>query len=135
MSRGDAAKMWSLNYRLLLSVISAAEAGINALGLESKELFLLAEVDEHPYPAELASTLNMPKATVTLYLKRLEAAGFMRREIDSTDLRRHRLLLTPAGRQAAKDGLALVSGAFEERLVRLTAKQQNELKNLLEKIV
>jgi DNA-binding MarR family transcriptional regulator len=135
MSRGDAAKVWSLNYRLLLSVISAAEAGINALGLESKELFLLAEIDEHPYPAELASTLNMPKATVTLYLKRLEAAGFIRREIDSADLRRHRLLLTPAGRQAAKDGLALLSDAFDERLGRLTAKQQNELKNLLEKIV
>jgi DNA-binding MarR family transcriptional regulator len=135
MSRGDAAKMWSLNYRLLLSVISAAEVGINALGLDSKELFLLAEVDEHPYPAELASTLSMPKATVTLYLKRLETAGFMRREIDSADLRRHRLLLTPAGRQAAKDGLALLSDAFDERLGRLTAKQQNELKNLLEKIV
>jgi DNA-binding MarR family transcriptional regulator len=135
MSRGDAAKVWSLNYRLLLSVISAAEVGINALGLESKELFLLAEIDEHPYPAELASTLNMPKATVTLYLKRLEAAGFIRREIDSADLRRHRLLLTPAGRQAAKDGLALLSDAFDERLGRLTAKQQDELKNLLEKIV
>jgi DNA-binding MarR family transcriptional regulator len=135
MSRGDAAKVWSLNYRLLLSVISAAEVGINALGLESKELFLLAEIDEHPYPAELASTLNMPKATVTLYLKRLETAGFMRREIDSADLRRHRLLLTPAGRQAAKDGLALLSDAFDERLGRLTARQQDELRNLLEKIV
>jgi DNA-binding MarR family transcriptional regulator len=135
MSRGDAAKVWSLNYRLLLSVISAAEPDINELGLESKELFLLAEIDEHPYPAELASTLNMPKATVTLYLKRLEAAGFIQREIDSADLRRHRLLLTPAGRQATMDGLALLSDAFDERLGRLTAKQQDELKNLLEKIV
>jgi DNA-binding MarR family transcriptional regulator len=135
MSRGDAAKVWSLNYRLLLSVISSAEADINALGLESKELFLLAEVDEHPYPAELASTLNMPKATVTLYLKRLETAGFIRREIDSADLRRHRLLLTPTGRQATKDGLALLSDAFDERLERLTAKQQDEFRNLLEKIV
>jgi DNA-binding MarR family transcriptional regulator len=135
MSGVDAAKVWSLNYRLLLSVISSAEAGINALGLDSKELFLLAEIDEHPYPAELASTLSMPKATVTLYLKRLETAGFIRREIDSADLRRHRLLLTPAGRQAAKDGLALLSNAFDERLGRLTAKQQSELNNLLEKIV
>lgn len=135
MSEADAAKMWSLNYRLLLSVISAAEAGINELGLESKELFLLAEIDEHPYPAELASTMSMPKATVTLYLKRLETAGFMRREIDPADLRRHRLLLTPTGRQAAKKGQALLSKAFDERLGRLTTKQQIELKNLLEKIV
>jgi DNA-binding MarR family transcriptional regulator len=105
------------------------------LGLESKELFLLAEIDEHPYPAELASTLSMPKATVTLYVKRLEAAGMVRREIDPTDLRRHRLLLTPAGRQTTTDGLALLADAFNERLGRLTTAQQKELKNLLEEIL
>jgi MarR family transcriptional regulator, temperature-dependent positive regulator of motility len=135
MPSADAAKIWSLNYRLLLSVISSVEADISALGLESKELFLLTEVDEHPYPAELATTLNMPKATVTVYLKRLEGAGFVRREIDPADLRRHRLLLTPAGRQVATDGLALLSSAFDKRLGRLTVAQQKDLKNLLEKIL
>ncbi|GAB1811331.1 MarR family winged helix-turn-helix transcriptional regulator [Mycobacterium sp. MUNTM1] len=135
MSAVDAAKIWSLNYRVLLSVIACAEADICALGLESKELFLLAEIDEHPYPAELAATLSMPKATVTLYLKRLEAAGFVRREIDPGDLRRHRLLLTPAGRQAARKGLTLLSDEFDKRLGRLTAAQRNDLRALLEKIV
>ena len=135
MSAVDAAKVWSLNYRVLLSVISCAEAGICALGLESKELFLLAEIDEHPYPAELAATLSMPKATVTVYLKRLEAAGFVRREIDPADLRRHRILLTPSGRKAAEDGLVLLSNEFNKRLERLTATRQRDLKNLLEKIL
>ena len=135
MAQVDAAKIWSLNYRVLLSVISSAEPDITALGIESKELFLLAEVDEHPYPAELAVTLSMPKPTVTVYLKRLEAAGFVRREIDPADLRRHRLLLTPAGRQATKDGLALLSDAFSKRLQRLTLTQQKELKSLLEEIL
>ena len=135
MSSDDAAKIWSLNYRVLLSVISSVEADITALGLDSKELFLLAEIDEHPYPAELATTMSMPKATVTVYLKRLEAAGFVRREIDPADLRRHRLQLTPAGRQATKDGLALLSDAFGKRLERLTQAQQKELKNLLEQIL
>jgi len=135
MSQIDAAKIWSLNYRVLLSVISAAEPDIAALGLESKELFLLAEVDEHPYPAELAVTLSMPKPTVTVYLKRLEAAGFVRREIDPTDLRRHRLLLTAAGRQANQHGLSLLSDAFSKRLERLTVAQQKELKSLLEQIL
>jgi MarR family transcriptional regulator, temperature-dependent positive regulator of motility len=135
MSAVDAGKIWSLNYQVLLSVISCVEADITALGLDSKELFLLAEVDDHPYPAELATTLSMPKATVTLYLKRLEAAGFVRREIDPADLRRHRLLLTPAGRQVAADGLALLSAEFDKRLERLTVAQQKELKSLLERIV
>ena len=135
MSAVDAAKIWSLNYRVLVSVISCAEAGICALGLESKELFLLAEIDEHPYPAELAATLCMPKATVTVYLKRLEAAGFVHREIDPADLRRHRLLLTPAGRKVVADGLALLSAEFDKRLGRLTVAQQKEFKGLLERIV
>ena len=135
MPSDDAAKIWSLNYQALLSVISSVEADITALGLDSKELFLLAEIDEHPYPAELAATMSMPKATVTVYLKRLEAAGFVRREIDPADLRRHRLQLTPAGRQATKDGLALLSDAFSTRLERLTRAQQKELKNLLEQIL
>jgi MarR family transcriptional regulator, temperature-dependent positive regulator of motility len=135
MSVIDAAKIWSLNYRVLLSVISCAEADICALGLESKELLLLAEIDEHPYPAELAATLSMPKATVTVYLKRLEAAGFVRREIDPSDLRRHRILLTAAGRQVATKGLALLSEEFDKRLGRLTVAQQRELKGLLERIV
>jgi MarR family transcriptional regulator, temperature-dependent positive regulator of motility len=135
MSEVDAAKIWSLNYRLLSSVISSVQADICALGLESKELFLLAEIDDHPYPAELAVALSMPKATVTLYLKRLEAAQFVRREIDPADLRRHRLLLTDAGRRAAADGLELLSDEFDKRLGRLTATQQKDLKNLLEKIL
>jgi len=135
MAAVDAAKIWSLNYRLLVSVIARAEPGICALGLESKALFVLAEIDEHPYPAELAAGLCMPKATVTLYLKRLEAAGLVRREIDPADLRRHRLLLTPAGRKVASDGLALLSTEFDKRLARLTVAQRKDFKRLLEQIV
>jgi DNA-binding MarR family transcriptional regulator len=135
MPLDDSAKIWSLNYQVLLSVISSVEADITTLGLDSKELFLLAEIDDHPYPAELAATMSMPKATVTVYLKRLEAAGFVRREIDPADLRRHRLQLTPAGRQITTDGLALLSDAFGKRLERLTRAQQKELKNLLEQIL
>jgi DNA-binding MarR family transcriptional regulator len=131
----DAARIWSMNYRVLVSVISGAEADIAVLGLDSKELFLLAEIDEHPFPAELAATMCMPKATVTLYLKRLEAAGFARREIDPADLRRHRILLTSAGRQAAKAGLAVLAGEFTKRLSRLTAAEQKDFKKLLEKIL
>jgi DNA-binding MarR family transcriptional regulator len=135
MALDDAAKIWSLNYRVLLSVISSVEADITALGLDSKELFLLAEIDEHPYPAELAATMSMPKATVTVYIKRLEAAGFVSRQIDPSDLRRHRLQRTPAGRQATRDGLALLSDAFGKRLERVTVAQRKELKKLLEQIL
>ena len=134
MPKTDPAKLWSLNYRLLMSVITSVAPDIAALGLETKELFVLAEIDEHPYPAELAATLCMPKPTVTVNLKRLEAAGLLRREIDAADLRRHRLLLTPDGRKAMSRGLTLLSDAFGARLDRLSAAQQSSLRTLLQKL-
>lgn len=134
MSKIDPAKIWSLNYNLLMSVISGVSPDIAGLGLDTKELFVLAQVEEHPYPAELAATLSMPKPTVTVYVKRLEAAGFLRREIDAEDLRRHRLQVTPAGRKVASKGLAMLSEAFGTRLGRLSAAEQAELRSLLEKL-
>ncbi|HSY21327.1 MAG TPA: MarR family transcriptional regulator [Polyangiaceae bacterium] len=134
MAKIDAAKMWSLNYRLLTSVITSVAPAIAKLGLETKELFVLAEIDEHPHPAELSAVLCMPKPTVTVNVKRLEAAGFVRREIDAADLRRHRLMMTAAGRKAMTRGLALLSEAYGERLRRLTAGQQGDLRALLEKL-
>ena len=135
MAKIDAAKVWSLNYRLLMSTILAVTPDVAALGLEIKELFVLAEIDEHPYPAELATTLCMPKPTITVHVKTLEAAGLVKREIDPNDLRRHRLIVTAAGRKALTQGLARLSDAFGARLGRLTAAQQAELKNLLEKMI
>ncbi|MGE0706015.1 MAG: MarR family winged helix-turn-helix transcriptional regulator [Vicinamibacterales bacterium] len=132
MARVDPAKVWSVNYRLLAEVIASVGPEISALGVEMKELFLLAALDEHPYPAELAATLCMPKPTVTVNLKRIEAAGLLRRQIDTADLRRHRLVLTPDGRKVMTRGMALLSEAFATRLGRLTAAQQSELQALLE---
>jgi DNA-binding MarR family transcriptional regulator len=130
----DVGKIWSLNYRLVMSVVTSIAPDIAELGLETKELFLLAEVDAHPHPAELAGVLSMPKPTVTVYVKRLEASGFLRREIDGADLRRHRLVLTPEGRKTMARGLALLSKAFGARLARLNSAQQSELATLLEKL-
>jgi DNA-binding MarR family transcriptional regulator len=131
----DVGKIWSLNYRLVMSVVTSIAPEIAELGLETKELFLLAQVDAHPHPAELAGVLSMPKPTVTVYVKRLEASGFLRREIDGADLRRHRLVLTPEGRKTMARGLALLSKAFGARLARLNSVQQSELATLLEKLI
>src|SRR5271154_2936215 len=120
----DVGKIWSLNYRVVSSVIVSVAPDITGLGLETKELFVLAEVDAHPHPAELACVLSMPKPTVTMYVKRLEGA----------DLRRHRLILTPEGRKTLARGLALLSKAFGARLARLNSAQQSELATLLEKL-
>jgi DNA-binding MarR family transcriptional regulator len=130
----DITKVWSLNYRLVASVIGEVAPALRELGIECKELFLLAELDAHAHPAALAEALLIPKPSVTVYVKRLEAAQLVKREIDSSDLRRHKLSLTPEGRKVMTGGLALLAEAFGQRLARLTAKQQAELKSLLEKL-
>jgi DNA-binding MarR family transcriptional regulator len=134
MKKHDPAKTWSVQYRLVSQIIVSVSGDIEALGLEVKELFVLAEIDEHPHPAGLAATLCMPKPTVTVYLKRLEAAGFVRREIDPSDLRKHRLSITASGRKVLTRGLTLLSRAYGERLDRLTAAQQLAFAELLEKL-
>jgi DNA-binding MarR family transcriptional regulator len=134
MAKIDVMKVWTLNYRLVASVLADVAPAVQQLGIEIKELFLLAELDAHAHPAALAATLLIPKPSVTVYLKRLEAAELVKREIDNTDLRRHKLSLTPEGRKVMTRGLALLSEVFGERLGRLTAPQQAELKSLLEKL-
>jgi DNA-binding MarR family transcriptional regulator len=135
MAKIDVTKVWSLHYRLVTSVIVEVAPALRELGLEVKELFLLAELDDHPHPAGLAEALLIPKPSVTMYTKRLEAAGLVKREIDSADLRRHRLSLTPDGRKTLTKGLALLTKTFGARMGRLTAAQQTELEQLLEELL
>jgi DNA-binding MarR family transcriptional regulator len=134
MAKIDAARVWSLNYRLVSQIIVGVAPQLAALDLEAKELFMLAAIDEHPHPAALADTLCMPKPTVTVYLKRLVAANFVRRQIDADDLRRHQLNLMPTGRKVMVRGMALLSEAFGTRLSRLSAAEQTQLGALLEKL-
>ena len=134
MARIDAARVWSLNFRLLNTIITGVAPQLEAMGLETKELFILSAIDEHPHPAALAGALCMPKPTVTVYLKRLEAVGFVHREIDAGDLRRHRLSVTTAGRKLLTRGQSLLSEAFGLRLARLSAAEQAQLTALLEKL-
>src|SRR3954466_6892836 len=134
MAKIDVTKVWALNYRLVSSVLGEVAPALGELGVEVKELFLLAELDTTPHPAALAEALLIPKPTVSLYVKRLEAAGLVKREIDCPDLRRYKLSLTPDGRKTMTRGLGLLASTFGARLGRLTATQQAEFKGLLEKL-
>lgn len=80
---------------------------------------MLAEVAESPDPAELAEKLVIPNANVTIYVRDLVAKGYMRREIDDTDLRRHRLMLTDKGAAARDRAFAALTKAFDHRLAKI----------------
>jgi DNA-binding MarR family transcriptional regulator len=131
MSNEDGAQLWKLNQRLLTRVMNAAAPQFADLGLETKEFFVLDEVDTCHYPAAIAEKLMLPKASVTVYLRNLVAAGLVRREIDETDLRRHRLTTTDKGRRVLADALDALAQEFGTMMARLQARDQVELRRIL----
>ena len=81
---------------------------MESLGLSPKAFFLLAAVEEHPFPAELARRMYLPPPTVTYMVKQLEEKRDPgRRKAEPGDLRKFRLVQTVAGSQALERGPVL----------------------------
>ena len=133
-SEEGGARVWSLNFRLSTGVLDDAAAEMHALGIEVKEFFVLDGVDEQPYPAQIAKRLAMSRPAVTLHLRNLERKGLLRREIDPTDLRRHRLTFTSKGKVVTSKARKVLSDRYGARLARLDDGEQAEFSRLLEKL-
>ncbi|MDC3955209.1 MarR family winged helix-turn-helix transcriptional regulator [Polyangium jinanense] len=124
-------ELWTLNFELSIGIMAEVEPEVREQGLEMKELFLLGKLDDHPYPADLARALMMPKPTITFMVKRLEAVGFVKRQTEAGDLRRFRLTLTPSGRKAMEAARTILDEAFGRRLARLSTNERAELARIL----
>ncbi len=74
---------------------------------------------------ELAGLLELDSATLSPLLKRLEAAGLVRRERDPEDERRLVVTLTPAGRELREQAREV-----PERMMRLLDMDADELRRL-----
>lgn len=131
----DGAQLWTLNQRLLSVVMDACTQELAELGLDTKEFFVLAEVEASPYPAEIAAALLLPKASVTTYVRNLVAKGFIRREIDDADLRRHKLTVTAEGAEARDRALAALAAEYDRRLARITPQDRTELQRILQEML
>lgn len=135
MTALDTAELWKLNQRLLSRVLHAATPELERVGLDTKEFFVLDEIDDSPYPADLAKQLMLPKASITVYLRNLDAAGLVRREIDSDDLRRHRLAVTDAGRVVLDEALSALASEFTAMMNRLPRSDQQDLARILSQLL
>ncbi len=127
----DGALLWKLNQRLLTRVLNAAEPQFERHGIETKEFFVLDEIDESPYPAELAANLMLPKASVTMYLRNLVGKGLVKREIDQDDLRRHRLTTTAKGRAVRRQALDTLAAEFAAMMGKIDEGDRIELRRIL----
>ena len=135
MHASEAAQLWKLNQRLLTRVMNTASPQLTALGIETKEFFVLDEVDTCHYPAEIATKLLLPKASVTTYLRRLVAAGLVHRAIDDDDLRRHRLSTTPRGREVLSEALDALATEFGLMMARVDDHERSEFERILVKLL
>jgi DNA-binding MarR family transcriptional regulator len=126
--------LWTLNFQVMTSLLADVAPRIRALRLEIKEFLLLSELDEHPHPADLARALLAPKPSVTFMVKRMEALGYLRRELQPDDLRRFRLTLTPSGRSAMESAREIFDEEFGRRLSRLTQAQRIELMRIFQRM-
>lgn len=135
MASDDSAQLWKLNQRLLTRVMNAAEPHLATLGIETKEFYVLDEVDSCRYPAEIAAKLLMPRASVTVYVRNLVAAGLVTREIDEADLRRHRLTTTPKGREVLAAAIDALATEFGTMMSGVDANDRAEFRRILTAIV
>lgn len=114
---------WELILQIMVmfqSVMAEAEPALTALGLETKQFFLLSVLDENPNPAQLAKILMLPRPSITFLIKQAEAVGHIHREAVPEDLRKFRLSLTPSGREVMEKGREILNTHFGERLNRLS---------------
>jgi DNA-binding MarR family transcriptional regulator len=65
---------------MLHSVLERAEPELSSLELDAKRLFILCTVEAHPFPADLARALSLPKPSMTFLVKKLEESGYLRRQ-------------------------------------------------------
>jgi DNA-binding MarR family transcriptional regulator len=127
--------LWTLNFQVMTALMNDVGPRLRALQMEMKEFLLLTELDAHPNPADLARALLTPKPTVTFMVKRMEAVGYIKREMQTNDLRRFHLTLTPPGRRAMERAREIFDEEFGKRLARLTQSQRLELLRIFERMV
>lgn len=79
-----------------------SRSGLSNLG-QPFLLVMLAKNDDGTVPSQkdLAEWLHVTPATITVSLRSLERKGYVTKSSDTSDLRRKRITITDAGREAA----------------------------------
>jgi MarR family transcriptional regulator, transcriptional regulator for hemolysin len=90
--------------RLRRTVVDNA---LRPIGITRSQWWVLANLSQHKgsgmVQTELARTMDVGKVTLGGLIDRLEARGFVRRQVDSKDRRAKRVVLTPRGTKLLAD--------------------------------
>jgi DNA-binding MarR family transcriptional regulator len=130
----DASGILANLWELVQSVLDESEADLDRLGLSPKTFFLLAAVEEHPFPAQLARKMHLPPPTVTYMIKQLEERGFLGPQGEPGDLRKFRLVQTAAGIDALRQGKQTLSAILVDRMRRLNQEELFTFNRILKRL-
>ncbi|MET8850135.1 MarR family transcriptional regulator [Amycolatopsis sp. NPDC004625] len=119
------------------SGVGRIDAALAGSGVALREFYVLVCIGEAgPLSQQrVADRLGLDRSDLVKVLDRLEAAGWVRRERDTEDRRRHLLTLTEAGRATVGRVEEVSSAVTGELLGRLSPGEQETLHRLLLKAI
>lgn len=108
-----------------------------AFEIAGREYAVLLLLEAHPrlWQSQIAAALDLDRTTVTYLVDALETRDWVARQRDPADRRAHVVGLTEAGEQALTKIKPAVSRAKQELLSPLTEAEQNQLRDLLMRLI
>jgi len=92
---------------------------------------LLLKIDQGTMSQrQLAEFMHISEATLSVRMKKLEQLGYVTRETEADDKRKHRLALTKKGQDALEEAIQLFLSYHEEMLSKFTDKDIAEVVRL-----
>jgi DNA-binding MarR family transcriptional regulator len=116
--------------------LQGAVPALEPAGTRPVPMSVLLSIVETPgiSSADICRALGMKRANIVSILADLEERGLLLRETDTSDQRIQRLFPTRRGEEEAVRWLRLIAKHERSMLGRLSAAEQNELRQLLAKI-
>jgi DNA-binding MarR family transcriptional regulator len=139
--QGAPRRLWQLPSWLVSQVALQGQRlvgeGLAADGLRRYHFTVLVALDEDgpTSQAALGRRLSIDRSDMVAVINDLERDGLVARERDDDDRRRNLIRLTPAGERALRRLDARIDEAQTALLEPLSAKERNELKRLLTRVV
>ncbi|MDQ7808795.1 MarR family transcriptional regulator [Amycolatopsis sp. A133] len=115
------------------SGVGRIDAALAGRGVALRDYYVLVCIGEYGPLAQqrVADRLGLDRSDLVKVLDRLEAAGWVSRERDTEDRRRHVLTLTEDGRATVGTVEEVSAAVTGELLARLTPREQDTLHRLL----
>ena len=132
-SKDRAIRVWFRFLRLESRIQSAVAERLRAIGLSVPQCDVLTTLTEAEgiSQQELAQRLYVTKGNISGLLDRLERAGLVERRSIAADRRQYAIYLTPEGRAAAGQAIAVQHALIAATLGRLPSEKIAEFETLL----